>query len=54
MFGGGVLSGSPHPDPILYQNMPFSTLVFKPALQRPSRFQTWRLRVIYEPLTLPV
>ena len=30
--GGGVPSGSPNPDPISDQNMPFSIPVFRPDL----------------------
>ena len=31
-FGRGVPSGSPNPDPISDQNIPFSTPVFRPGL----------------------
>ena len=31
IFGRGVPSGSPNPDPISDQNIPFSTPVFRPG-----------------------
>ena len=32
ILGGGVPPGSPNPDPISEQNIPFSTPVFRPGL----------------------
>ena len=32
ILGGGVPPGSPNPDPISDQNMPFSTPIFRPDL----------------------
>ena len=34
IFGRGVPPGSPNPDPISDQNIPFSTPVFRPLLYR--------------------
>ena len=34
IFGRGVPPGSPNPDPISDQNMPFSTPVFRPLFYR--------------------
>ena len=38
ILGGGVLPGSPNPDPIQDQKMYFSVPVFRPVLQTPHPF----------------
>ena len=44
ILGGGVLPGSPNPDPISDQKMSFSTPVFRPDwLQNPYTFSDMAL-----------
>ena len=47
IFGGGVASTTPNPDPISDQKMPFPTPVFRPGLKNPYPFSDLTFNVTY-------